>query len=114
MPNPAASIPRDEEPVIFENWQEEGCYVFAHGKHVLTLNTPESTRQGDPYNTLLDDWISPEEFCTTLEKVLHALGASPAVFAEVKRERRHYREHPVLPPTRTNAELTAAIQVGWR
>lgn len=111
MPEPASRISRDDEPVIFENWQEEGCHVFAHGKHVLTLNTPESTATGDPYNTFLDDWISPEEFCVTLENVLRALGASPAVLANVERERTHYREHPVVPPTRTNVELMAAIGV---
>ena len=94
-----------EEPVIFENWQEEGCHVFAHGKHVLTLNTPESTAAGDPYTTFLDDWISPEEFCVMLESVLRALGASSAILALVQRERQRYREHPVQPPTRTNEDL---------
>ena len=91
--------------MIFENWQEEGCHVFAHGKHVLTLNTPESTAAGNPYTTFLDDWISPEEFCTTLENVLRALGASPAVLAEVERERTQYQEHPVQPPTQTNEDV---------
>ncbi len=95
--------------MIFENWEEEGCHVFAHGKHVLTLNTPESTAAGDPYNTFLDDWISPDEFCTMLENVLRALGASPAVLAEVEREQRNYRERPVRPPMRTNADLMTEL-----
>ena len=98
-----------EEPVIFENWQTEGCHVFTHGKHVLTLNTPESTAAGDPYNTFLDDWISPEEFCATLESVLRALGASAAVLAAVEQERRNYRERPISPPVRTNADLMQEI-----
>ncbi|KAB2654362.1 MAG: hypothetical protein DVB32_09650 [Verrucomicrobia bacterium] len=110
MPEPRTEISWDEEPVIFENWEEEGCHVFAHGKHVLTLNTPESTATGDPYNTFLDDWISPEEFCTTLEKVLRALGTSPAVIAKVESERRRYREHPIQPPTRTNVELMDEVK----
>ena len=111
MPEPASRISRDDEPVIFENWQEEGCHIFAHGKHVLTLNTPESTAAGDPYTTFLDDWISPEEFCVTLENLLRALGASPVVIAEVERERTHYRKYPVQPPPRTNADLMQEIGV---
>ena len=100
----------DEEPVTFENWEEEGCHVFAHGKHVLTLNTPESMSTGDPYNTFLDDWISPEEFCATLEKVLRALGASPTMIAKVEGERCNYRERRIQPPTRTNAQLVAEVK----
>ena len=109
MPDPDAKISWDDEPVIFENWREEGCHVFAHGKHVLTLNTPEGSSAGDPYTTFLDDWISPEEFCVTLENVLRALGATDAVIGEIERERQHYRDHPVPPPTRTNEELMATI-----
>ncbi len=109
MPESVVSIPWSEDPVIFENWEVEGCHVFVQGKHVLTLNTPESTAAGDSDNTLLDDWISPEEFCTTLESVLRTLGASPAVIAQVEQERRNYRERPVAAPRRTNADLMAEI-----
>lgn len=100
----------DEEPVTFENWEEEGCHVFADNKHILTLNTPESMSAGDPYNTFLDDWISPEEFCESLEKVLTALGASPRVIAAVENERQNYRARSIQPPTRTNAELMDEVK----
>ena len=111
MPEPAASTAWSEEPVIFENWELEGCHVFVHGKHVLTLNTPESTAAGDPYNTLLDDWISPEQFCATLEVVLRALGASPAVLAQVEQQRHNYRARPVSAPRRTNADMMREIAI---
>lgn len=90
--------------------EEEGCHVFADNKHVLTLNTPELISKGDPYNTFLEDWISPEEFCTSLEKVLTALGASPRVIAAVENERQNYRVRALQPPTRTKAMLLAEVR----
>lgn len=111
MPEPTNPIQRSEERVTFENWEAEGCHVFVGNKHVLTLNTPESSAIGDPYNTLFDDWISPDEFCTTLEGVLRALGASPAVLAGVDQERRNYQDRPVIPPARTKADLMRELGI---
>lgn len=101
----------EEEPVIFENWESDGCHVFVQGKHVLTLSTPESTSADQPTPSFLDDWISPEEFCDSLEKVLRAFGASDEVIADIDNEREHYRNRQVSPPTRTNADLLAAISL---
>ena len=104
MPQPIEAISWSEEPVIFENWEEDGCHIFANDKHVLTLNTPESLSAG-----FLDDWISSEEFCELLEKLLRGLGASEAVIARITDERTRYRDNPPVAPTRTNAELLEHI-----
>jgi hypothetical protein len=93
------------ERVTFENWAERGCHIFIEHKCVLTLNTPESSALGDPYNTLLEDWISPDEYCATLMTVLQALGASPAILEEASYERQNYERFPVTPPQRTKADL---------
>lgn len=111
MPERSDPRPISEERVTFENWEAEGCHVFVGGKYVLTLNTPESSALGDSYNTLLDDWISPEEFCASLEAVLHALGASSTVLTQVEQERGNYRERPTTPPARTNADLLRELGV---
>jgi hypothetical protein len=99
------------EHVRFENWTEEGCHIFIGNKCVLTLSTPESCAAGDPYNTLLDDWISPEEFCATLEAALQVLGASPAILEEAGQERRNYTKAPVTPPKRTKADMMRELGI---
>lgn len=102
-----------EEPVTFENWEAEGCHVFADNKHVLTLNTPELISRRHPSNLFLEDWISPEEFCESLEKVLRALGASPRVIASVENERQNYQVRALPPPTRTKAMLLAEVEAAF-
>lgn len=109
MPSPLFNA--NEERVVFENWETEGCHVFVDHKHLLTLSTPESSAVGSSYNTLLDDWISPDEFCDSLGAVLLALGASPVMLAAVEQERANYRERPPRPPTRTRADLMHEIGV---
>jgi len=111
MPEPSDPRPLREERVTFENWEADGCYVFVGNKQMATLNTPESSALGDPYNTFLDEWISPEEFCTTLEAVLRALGASSAVLAGVEQQRRNYQDRPVTPPARTKADLMSELGI---
>ena len=109
MPTPEPTIPWSEERVIFENWEADGCHIFVGGKHVLTLNTPESSKCDDLYRAYLEDWISPEEFCAHLTAILRALGASPAVLAQVEQERENYRERPVEPPQRTHEDLLREV-----
>lgn len=109
MPTPEPTIPWSEERVIFENWEADGCHVFVGGKHVLTLNTPESLNDPSSDCCYLDDWISPEEFCAYLTAVLRGLGAPPAVLAAVDNERQHYRDRPVEAPTRTNEDLLRKV-----
>ena len=109
MPTPEESIKWSEEPVIFENWEADGCHIFAGGTCVLTLNTPESTKSDEAYRAYIEDWITPEEFCTHLTAILLALGASPRMLAQVEYELRHYREHPVEPPLRTHEDLLREV-----
>ena len=105
MPASEPTIPWSEERVIFENWEADGCHIFVGGKCVLTLNTPESSKCDEAYRAYIEDWISPEEFCAHLTAILRALGASPAVLAAVENERQHYRDYPIEPPKRSNADL---------
>ena len=109
MPTPEQPIKCCEEPVIFENWEADGCHIFAGGKCVLTLNTPESTKCDEAYRAYIEDWITPEAFCTHLTIILQALGASPKMLAQVEYERQHYREHPVEPPQRTHEDLLREV-----
>lgn len=109
MPTPEPKIQWNEERVIFENWEAEGCHIFVDGKYILTLSTPENSKCDEAYRAYIEDWISPEEFCGHLAAVLRALGASTAVMAQVEQERRNYREHPVEAPQRTHEDLLREV-----
>lgn len=111
MPDTEPTISWGGERVIFENWLCEGCHIFVDSKHVLTLNTPESTNDEGSSCCFAEDRISPDEFCANLTAVLRGFGASPAVLAAVKMERRHYRESPVNPPQRSNRDILHEIGV---
>ena len=105
MPEPSDPIPPNEKRVTFENWEAEGCHAFVGGKHVLTLNTPESLSAPTSDCCFLEEWINPEDFYGHLTAVLRALGASPAVLAQVEQERQNHRAHPVEPPRRSSEDL---------
>ena len=111
MPDTEPTIQWSDERVIFENWLDDGCHIFVDHKHVLTLNTPESTNDEESSCCFMENWISPDEFCANLAAVLRAFGASPTVLAAVEMERRHYRESPVNPPQRSNRDLLRGIGV---
>ena len=49
MPAPTALPPLPEEPVTFENWEADGCHIFVDNKHLLTLNTPKSSKCDEAY-----------------------------------------------------------------
>ena len=109
MPKPVEPTPLAEDRVTFENWENDGCHVFVGNKHVLTLNTPESSKCDEAYRAYIEDWISPDEFCAHLTAILRALGASPALLAQVEQERQNYRDRPVEPPQRTHEDLLREV-----
>lgn len=82
-----------------------GCHIFVGNKYVLTLSTPESSKCDEADRAYIEDWITPEEFCAYLTAILHALGASAAVLAQVKQEQQNYCDRPVEPPQRSNEDL---------